>query len=498
MGSDLLLGIDIGTSSAKGVLLDRHGNTLAEAASAPYPIHHPRDGWAEQDPNDWWQAVRAVCHNLAKSGDIRRVAAIGVSGQGCACTLVDDAVAPLRPAIIWLDTRSHRQADLITARWGQELIASNGNAVSSYNVEPKLLWLREHEPEALNRAAAVLTTTAYVNARLTGRFAMNVADGGILHAFDARESTWNTAMLAEMGIDPALYPPLAPCTSIIGNLTPEAAKDTGLPEGTPVVAGGEDTPAAALSIGIRSPGDAFLSLGTAAVAGVCLEAEDLPPEPTILTYPHVIPGLSIRSGSMSSAGAAIAWWLREFGQVYGDVSGLNAAIERSSPGAGGVTFLPYLSGELHPLLDPAARGVFFGVSLSTTADDMARALVEGNAMAIRHNLEVAVGGGEMPRSLRATGGPSTKPPVVPGHRRHHRCPGGRGGWWRRPCGRRPDRRNGNWARSRHRCRSRTHGDDHRNVSAQPGFASSLQPAVPALSPALFTSCRRFQLQERCG
>lgn len=428
---DLLLGLDVGTTSAKGVLLEADGRVVASAGSAPYPTRWLHPGWAEQDPGDWWMAVCDVIRQLCAAGERReRIAGIAVSGQGCACTLVDPGGAVLRPAIIWMDTRAAVETVTIAERWGAELLELNGNAAGAYNVEPKLLWLREHEPETMARAAHTLTTTAYVTFRLTGRAVMNRADGGILFAYDARTGDWANSLLGEMGLRPELYPPIFDTTEVVGEVTGAAVRETGLPAGIPVVAGGEDTPAAALAVGVGAPGDAFLSLGTAAVVGVCLPAGGSLHEPRLLTYPHVLPGLTITSGSMSSAGAAVEWLLRELGPAYGvepstgrrDFAGLNAAIETSPPGAGGVIFLPYLSGELHPILDPSARGVFFGLSVATTRADLARAVVEGSTMAIRHNLTVAEQAGATVEHLLATGGPTRSVPWrqiiadVTGHR----------------------------------------------------------------------------------
>jgi xylulokinase len=410
--SRLLLGLDVGTTSAKGVLITPNGRVVAEASSPQYPVRRPKPGWAEQDPEDWWKAICSVAHSLvSQAGGSREIAAIAVSGQGCACTLVDESGRPLRPAIIWMDTRSAPESELMDRRWGQTLLHLNGNAAAPYNVESKLLWLRDHEPEVYRQARFTLTTTAYVTYRLSRVASMNRADGGILFAYDAATGNWSDRLLQEMELRPELYPPIYPCSQVVGAITPEAGLATGLQPGTPVVAGGEDTPAAALSVGVSRPGDAFLSMGTAAILGVCYQSSGSLGEPRLLTYPHVLPGLTISSGSMSSAGASVEWLLGEFGQSYSETegdgyAGLNRAVEESQPGAGGVLFLPYLSGELHPILDPNARGVFFGLSARSTRADMARAVVEGSAMAIRHNLGVAENAGARVEHIAASGGPT--------------------------------------------------------------------------------------------
>jgi xylulokinase len=409
--SNLLVGLDIGTTSAKGILLRPDGHVVAEAHSAPYPLAQPQRGWCEQEPENWWQAACSVMNQLCRqAGGSERIAGIAVSGQGCACTLIDEQGNVLRRAIIWMDTRAGQETDLLARQHAEDILRLNGNAAGAYNLEPKLLWLRNREPEIYQRARYTLTTTAYIVYRLTGQVVMNRADGGIFFAYDSATGDWSRPFLEKLGLRPELYPPLASCTEVIGKVTTQAACACGLSAGIPVVAGGEDSPAAALSVGVSEPGDAFLSLGTAAVVGICHKAESGLKEPRLLTYPHVLPGYMITSGSMSSAGAAVEWLLREFGQSYehdaSPYGGLNRAIETSEPGAGGVIFLPYLSGELHPILNADARGVFFGLSLSTTRADMARAVVEGSALAVRHNLDVAREAGATVKRLYASGGPT--------------------------------------------------------------------------------------------
>jgi len=405
------VGLDIGTTSAKGTLLHASGQVIAEACSAPYQTAQPQRGWCEQQPEDWWQAACSVltqlCQHVRGSEEI---AGVAVSGQGCACTLVDEQGKVLRPAIIWMDTRAKQETDLLATRYAEEIVRLNGNAAGAYNLEPKLLWLRDQEAQLYRRARYTLTTTAYVTFRLTRQIVMNQADGGLFLGYNAATGDWSRAFLEQVGLRPELYPPLASCTSVIGEVTTRAAQETGLDAGIPVVAGGEDSPAAALSVGVSESGDAFLSLGTAAVVGICHESDRGLKEPRLLTYPHVLPGRMITSGSMSSAGAAVEWLLREFGPAYGHppsgYAGLNRAIESSAPGAGNLIFLPYLCGELHPLLNADARGVFFGLSLSTTRADIARAIVEGSALAIRHNLDVARAAGATFKRLYASGGPT--------------------------------------------------------------------------------------------
>jgi xylulokinase len=403
---DATLGIDVGTTNVKAAVVDLAGRVLVEG-DAGYPTHHLGAGRVEQDADDWWRAsVTAVNAALAMAPRRVNVRAIGVSGQGCALTPVDAAGQPLRRAIIWLDTRAEAQCAWMRDRASDTVYAANGNAIAPYNMDPKAAWLLEHEPAVFEAATSFLTTTAFVTRRLAGVNVMNRSDGGILFSYDLHTHDWSDPVLRAIGLPRAKLPRVAPCTSVVGSLTAEAAQALGLAAGVPVIAGGEDTSAAALAAGVVAPGQAYLSLGTAGVVGVCL-AEALP-QPRLLSFPHVLDGLLLLSGSMSSFGAAVQWFLDQFGSrgVANGFDALSAEAAESPPGARNLVFLPYLSGELHPILDPLARGTFIGLSMATTRNDVVRAIMEGGAFAVRNNLDAAREAGAEPTELRAVGGPT--------------------------------------------------------------------------------------------
>ena len=381
---ELLLGIDVGTSFVKAVLAAPDGRVVASAQTA-YPTHRPRPGWAEQNPADWWQGVVDVTRQVT-AGHAGAVTAIGVSGQGCAVTLVDTHGAVLHPAIIWMDTRAEPQSKRLRQSCGAQVVQLNGKSPAPYNADPTLMWLHEHRPDLIDQAACSLTTTGYVNFRLTGAMATNVSDASILFAFDLARGDWSQDLIDAFGLPARLYPRVAPCQQVIGRLTPAAAADLGLPAGIPVIAGGEDTSSAGLALGAVRPGMAFLSLGT---AGTIYATEGRPLiHPQLLTFLHVLDGQSLVGGSMAAIGAALAWLRNALG-AQEEYAALTALAEQSPPGAGNLIFLPYLSGELQPLNDGYARGVFFGLNMSTGKADLVRAVLEGAAYAIAHNLELA-------------------------------------------------------------------------------------------------------------
>ena len=328
---------------------------------------------------------------------------IGVSGQGCAVTLIDQKGEVIRPAIIWMDMRSEAQSEHLRQCCEGEILAQNGKQPAPYNADPVLLWLQEHEPDAIAAAKTSLTSTGYINFRLTGAAVENQSDASILFAFDLAKGSWSEELIADFGLPRKLYPEVVPSSEIIGTLTAQAAAELGLNPGVPVVAGGEDTSSAGLAIGVAEPGQALLSLGT---AGTIYSVEDRPiVHPQLLAFLHVIPGQTLLGGSMTAVGAGLNLIRKLFGQEF-DYIQLSEMARQSPPGAGGVLFLPYLSGELQPINDGNARGVFFGLSMSTTPSHMVRAVMEGAAFAVAHNIDIAGEAGSKITELRAVGGPT--------------------------------------------------------------------------------------------
>ncbi len=401
MPDSLILGIDVGTTSTKAVLADPSGNFFASATHS-YSYVTPEHGQAEQDPKDWWDAVCATTAELlAAYPEARsRLRAVGISGQGVAAVVLGQNRKPLRNAILWIDTRSAPQAAELCELHGERLVAISGKKPAAYNVEPKLLWLRQHEPATWNGIWKVMTTTAYVTFRLTGQAVMNHSDGGILLSYDLARRCWSQEALACMDLPSRIFCELASCHEIIGAITPEAAAQTGLPPGLPVIAGGEDTSSAGLAMGVVSGDDVQLSMGSASTLYVPIR--QTPTDSNLLAFPHVIDGLTLLGGSMVAGGQAVDWLLKALDGTLDELTDRAAHIE---PGANGLIFLPYLAGELQPINDGFARGVFFGLSLQTTKPHLFRAVLEGTAFAIAHNLSFARRAGASPKQIFAVGGP---------------------------------------------------------------------------------------------
>lgn len=402
--TELLLGIDIGTTNVKAVLTTPEGWLIAQAQTS-YPTQRPQPGWAEQDPADWWRSTIEVTQTLlaAASARAEQIVGIGVSGQGCAVTLIDDHGQVVRPAIIWMDSRSEAQCARLRQCCQADILQLNGKQAAPYNADPVLMWLQEHEPESIAAAHTSLTTTGYLNFKLTAELVENQSDASILFAFDLARNDWSDDLIAAFGLPRRLYPRVAHSSEIIGALTSAAAAELGLRPGIPVIAGGEDTSSAGLAIGVAEPGQAFLSLGT---AGTIYIVEDKPiVHPDLLAFLHVLPEKTLLGGSMIAVGAGLNWIRKLFGAEF-DYVRLGEMARQSPPGAGGVIFLPYLSGELQPINDGNARGVFFGLSMSTTPAHMVRAVMEGAAFAIAHNIAIARQAGSTISELRAVGGPT--------------------------------------------------------------------------------------------
>jgi xylulokinase len=302
-----------------------------------------------------------------------------------------------------MDSRAEPQCARLRAECAAQILQINGKAPAPYNADPVLMWLQEHRPGLIEAAQCSLTTTGYVNYKLTGRPITNVSDASILFAYDLAQGGWSQALIGAFGLPAHLYPEVAPCAQVIGALTPMAAAELGLPPGIPVVGGGEDTSSAGLALGAVQPGTAFLSLGT---AGTLYATESQPAvHPQLLTFQHVLPQQYLVGGSMGAIGAALAWLRTALG-YSGDHAALIDLAAASEPGAGSLIFLPYLNGELQPINDGYARGVFFGLSMHTGKAELVRAVLEGAAFAIAQNLEFAELLSSPISEIRATGGPT--------------------------------------------------------------------------------------------
>ncbi|WP_131196686.1 xylulokinase [Lichenihabitans psoromatis] len=412
---DVVLAIDLGTSSLKAMLVDSDGAVVAEAAAA-YPTASPTPQAAEQDPDLWWDALREVASRLwADEGAVAalRVAAIGLSGQMHGPVVLDAAGAVIRPCLLWSDSRSGPQAQWLQETIGRDrLIAITGTAANASGTVTKLLWMREHEPEFFARIRTVLLPKDHLRYRLTGRLASDPSDASGTSMLDIRTRQWSTDLLAACGLDAALLPDLLPSTAVAGHVTADAAAALRLPVGVPVVTGGGDALCAALAMGIDGgdAGRALVTLGTSGQLLVSTGAPAIDPAGRLNTFCHVVPDQWCALAATLSAGESLAWASRVASQ-HGLVSAqaLLDLAATSPAGARGVLFAPYLSGERTPHMDAAVAGAFAGLRGSTDAADMVRAILEGVAFALRDGLATLRANGLHVEDLRGTGGGARSP-----------------------------------------------------------------------------------------
>lgn len=410
--SSLLIGIDIGTTSAKAVLVDAQGTLLAEAAQE-YPTHYPRPGWAEQDPEAWWQAVCATAPRLFAGGhDPRAVAAIGVSCQAPTLVMVDRRGASLHPALLWLDRRTEAQCAWLREQVGDDAIRQrNGGRIDPFYLAPKLLWIQQQAADVYRATWQALHPNSYIVHKLCGAFCMDQSHGPLSLCFDSAANRWSEPLLDRMGLDAAKLPPVVPCSEVVGEVSRDAAEACGLPSGIPVIAGMVDGTAAAAAAGLVEVGDAVEMTGQSTVLLICNDAPYLGDE--LIPLGHALPGRYLVVGALVASGGALRWFRDQLGGPERaeaarrgidpfDLLGELAA--QSPPGANRLLFLPYLFGERSPIWDSHARGVFFGLSLASTKQDLVRAILEGAAYGLRHNVETAGRAGFPLAQLACVGG----------------------------------------------------------------------------------------------
>jgi xylulokinase len=406
-----VLGIDASTTAVKAILLDESGAVRGIGSSA-YELSVPRPLWSEQDPHLWWDgtiaAIRAVLAATGVAGD--DVAAVGLTGQMHGAVLLDRADEVIRPAILWNDQRTGAECDLIREVVGPErLVAITGNDALTGFTAPKLVWVRDHEPEAWRRVAHVLLPKDYVRLRLTGEHAMDKADGSGTMLFDLAARDWSREVLAALRIDPAWMPPTFEGPEVTGTLTAEAAAATGLRAGTPVVAGGGDQAANAVGVGAVEPGIVALSLGTSGVVFATTDRPLFEARGRVHAFCHAVPGRWHMMSVMLSAAGSLRWFRDAVapGAAYDDLVALAAEVPAGSEG---LLFLPYLTGERSPHPDPLARGAFVGLTLAHDRRHLTRAVLEGVAFGLRDGLDLMIEAGmSEPSVIRASGGGTSSP-----------------------------------------------------------------------------------------
>ncbi|HSE16258.1 MAG TPA: xylulokinase [Pyrinomonadaceae bacterium] len=380
----MLLGIDLSTTGAKALLIDREGRVVS-SATTPLSLSTPHPLWSEQDPREWWTATtNSIAQALAAanaSGD--DVLAIGLTGQMHGLVLLDERGEVLRPAILWNDQRCGAECDEIRARVSRaELVRITGNDALTGFTAPKILWVETHEPEVYHRARHVLLPKDYIRYKLTGALAMDKADGSGTMLFDLRERTWSSQILKALNISPDWLPQTFEGHETTGEVTREAGELTGLRPGTPVVAGGGDQAAGAVGTGVVRPGTLAVTLGTSGVVFAATESALIEPEGRLHAFCHAVAGRWHLMGVMLSAAGSLQWYRdklasdRSFAELVDEAAAVPAGSE-------GLIFLPYLSGERTPYPDPLARGAWVGLTMRHGQPHLTRSILEGVAFGIK-------------------------------------------------------------------------------------------------------------------
>ncbi len=408
--AELLLGIDVGTYSSKGVLTELEGTVLKQHV-VPHKMDIPKPGWAEQDADAvWWRDLKAICRNLLEGSSYRAedIAGVAVSAIGPCLLPLDARGKPLRKGILYgVDTRASEEIDILNRALGEEKVfAFSGMAFTSQAIGPKILWLKRHEPEVWGRTRHLTTASSYLVYKLTGEQVMDRHTAShYMPLIDIKTLEWSDKFVD--AIAPLeLLPRLAWSDEKAGEITPEAAKETGLKVGTPVAVGAVDALSEAVSVGVVEPGDLMIMYGSTAFFILVLD-EPVPDRRTWTTA-GAFRGQYALAAGMSTTGSLTRWFRDEFAKELSEAEAYQTLFEGAQqipPGAEGLLMLPYFSGERTPINDPKARGVIAGLSLSHTRNHLFRAVLESVGFGIRHNLEtfqemgahikriVAVGGG---------------------------------------------------------------------------------------------------------
>jgi xylulokinase len=406
-----LLGIDASTTSVKALLINENGDVVG-VGNTELPLSTPKPLWSEQDPADWWRGAISSIKQVQQATGINgeQIAAIGLTGQMHGLTLLDAAGKVLRPAILWNDQRTGAQCDEIRRRLGKaRLIEITGNDALTGFTAPKILWVRDNEPELFNRAAHILLPKDYVRLKLTGVYATDRAGAAGTLLMDIKTRDWSREVLDALEIPTEWLPTTHEGPEVTGQLSPQAAQATGLKAGTPVVGGGGDQAAQAVGVGAVQPGIVALTLGTSGVVFASTDQPFVEPEGRLHAFCHAAPDRWHLMGVMLSAAGSLRWYRDTLAPDI-DFDTLLAPAAEIAPVSEGLLFLPYLTGERTPHPDPLARGAFVGLTVRHNQSHLTRAVLEGVAFGLRDSFELikAAGLSEITQ-VRASGGGARSP-----------------------------------------------------------------------------------------
>lgn len=408
-----LLGIDIGTSACKVAVFERDGS-VAASATGDYSVYYPKEGWAEQNPEEWWQAVCSAIKEVLTKGGIapEEIAGVGIDGQSWSAIAMDKEGNVLTNTPIWMDTRAQSICDRLNREIGEEnIFGVAGNSLQPSYTTAKILWYKENMPEVYEKTDKILQSNSYIAFKLTGAVTQDVSQGYGLHCFNMKTGQWDEEMCRKLGIPMEFLPEICSCDTIVGTVTENAAKECGLAPGTPVAAGGLDAACGTLGAGVIHPGETQEQGGQAGGMSICMDTYKA--DPRLILGFHVVPGQWLLQGGTTGGGGVMRWFEREFADYErtrqeetgkSSLVQLNEIGEAVAPGCDGVLFLPYMAGERSPIWNPDAKGVFYGLDFSKTKGHMLRACMEGVALSLRHNLEIAEEAGAEVDVLRAMGG----------------------------------------------------------------------------------------------
>jgi xylulokinase len=416
-----LLGLDIGTSGAKALLCNEKGEVLATAL-AEYPIYSPYPLWSEQEPADWWDGARKALRQVMANAGVRpeEIAGLGLTGQMHGAVFLDRNGDVIRRALLWNDQRTAAECAEITEKIGAaRLIEIAGNPALTGFQAPKIVWLRNHEPENFARIAAVLLPKDFIRLKLTGVMAADASDAAGTLLLDLRTRDYSPEILEKLGFQRSWLPKVFEGPEITGKLLPEVAKELGLPAGLPVIAGGGDNAAAAVGTGVVRSGVVSSSIGTSGVLFAYSDGIALDPKGRLHTFCHTVPGKYHLMAVTLSAGGSFQWLRNLFRSAF-TLAGipdagslgydqLTAAAAAVAPGAEGLVFLPYLTGERTPHLDPLASGAFVGLTARHSVGHISRAVMEGVVYSLRDGLDIMRALGVPVDQIRATGGGGRSP-----------------------------------------------------------------------------------------
>lgn len=409
-------GVDIGTTGSKVLLIDE-GGKIIDREVVEYPLHTPKPGWSEQNPEDWWMAVRKAIKCIVARAriDPSSIEGIGLTGQMHGLVMLDEKLEVIRPAILWNDQRTAAEAEFLNREFGKKIIEITGSMVHTGFTAPKILWVRNNEPEKFRKMKKFMLPKDYIGFKLTGNISTDVNDASGTSLFDVRKRKWSDKLISELDLSWEIFPEVLESPDIRGELSSEVAKELGLRPGLPVVAGAGDQGAAGVGAGAVSEGIVSVNIGTSGVVFTGSNEYRFDPEGRLHAFCHASPSKWHLMGVMLSAGGSLRWFRDSLGHLEKAAASLinedpyDLLVKEADNvplGSEGLIFLPYLSGERTPHADPYARGVFFGLSLKHGKGHMVRAILEGVAFGLMNSLELMINVGIKPRELRILGGGS--------------------------------------------------------------------------------------------